>query len=360
MIKLRVARSARSGWFRSGWFLAGWLLGMWGSSLGCGTLGDGTAPQDLWPRTPLRGFVLRDESSPFVLLKSGFDLDNPTTEPGPMSASLRLFGQLSPRNQPQQSQIFVGTVRSLAEESAPEELLAPTLPWEGQGIANPMWLSGLPGEEPVMLYTTSDGAVGLFQRLRDGSLSRLRRPLIPAASFGMGKLGRVSPVLTDGTLRLYFTVDDKTVHYAAADARAVADFVSDDSRSVSFSVSPALLSASDVVISVTRSQTAVAERISGLFVRRVLTPAGRARYDLYARAEAMGKFALVAASSYQGDAREPFLVVSEPLLAATAGGVPSGPYVTQWNGQTLLLLGLRTVQTGVAVALLPSDLPKQP
>ncbi len=355
MIKLRVARSALAGWL-----LSGWLLGMWATCFGCGTLGDGMPPQDLWPRTPLRGFVLRDESSPFVLLQSGFDLDNPTTEPGPMGSPLRLFGQISPRNQPEQAQIFVSAVTSLAEESAPQELLSPTLPWEGKGIANPMWLSGLPDQDPVMLYTTSDGAVGLFRRMQDGTLSRLQRPLIPAASLRNGKLGRLSPVISDGALRLYFTIDDTAVHYAQADARAVSAFVSDDSRSVSFSVSPALLSASDVLISVTRSQTAVAERLTGLFVRRVLTPAGRARYDLYARAEAMGKVALVAASSYQGDVREPFLAVSDPLLAATAGGVPSGPYVTEWNGRTLLLLGLRTVQTGIAVAQLPADLPKKP
>lgn len=355
MFRLRVACSVRSGWLRSICLPVLWIV-----AVGCGTLGDGLPPQDLWPRTPLRGFVLRDAESPFVLLRAGFDLDNPTTEPSPMSASLRMFGQISPRNQPDVSQIFVRTVTSLAEQSAPDELLAPTLTWEGKGIANPMWLVGLPDEDPVMLYTSSDGAIGLFRRMRDGSLSKLARPLIPSASLVTGKLGRVSPTLSDGRLRLYFTVDDATVHYAEADARAVSAFVNDDSRSVAFSVSPALLSASDVLVSVTRSQTAVAERLTGLFVRRVLTPVGRARYDLYARAEAMGKAVLVAASSYQGDVREPFLVVPDPLLAATAGGIPMSPYVTEWNGQTLLFLGLRTIQTGIAVAMLAADLPKQP
>ena len=74
----------------------------------------------------------------------------------------------------------------------------------------------------------------------------------------------------------------------------------------------------------------------------------------------MGKSVLVAASSYRGDSSEPFLAVPDALLAATAGGVPMGPSVIEQNGHTLLLLGLKTVQAGIAVAVPQADLPKKP
>ena len=37
-----------------------------------------------------------------------------------------------------------------------------------------------------------------------------------------------------------------------------------------------------------------------------------------------------------------------------------GPSVTEQNGHTLLLLGLKTVQAGIAVAVPQADLPKKP
>ena len=155
-------------------------------------------------------------------------------------------------------------------------------------------------------------------------------------------------------------MDDWSVRYAEADAAAVAAFVRNDSPAVRFGVSPALITAADFLVSITRSQQQAADRLSGLFVRRITTPAGRSRYDLYARAEALGKSVLVAASSYRGDSSEPFLAVPDALLAATAGGVPMGPSVTEQNGHTLLLLGLKTVQAGIAVAVPQADLPKKP
>lgn len=350
-MRLRVEKAART---------VPLLFGLMTGMCGCGTLGDGVPPVDDWPRTPLRGFVLRDQESPFVLLRAGFDLDMPTVEPRKMGASLHIYGQMSPRNQPERSQLFSTEVTNLAEEYEPQETLSAILPWEGQGIANPVWLTDLPGLEPLLLYTSIDGAIGVFRRAADGSLERLSQPLAAAKTLSAGKLGRVSPTVENGRLRLYFIVDDWSVRYAEADAAEVAAFVRNDSPAVRFGVSPALITAADFLVSITRSQEQAAERLSGLFVRRITTPAGRSRYDLYARAEAMGKSVLVAASSYRGDSSEPFLAVPDALLAATAGGVPMGPSVIEQNGHTLLLLGLKTVQAGIAVAVPQSDLPKKP
>ncbi len=327
---------------------------------GCGTLGDGVAAPDTWPRTPLRGFVLRDPESPFVVDRPGYDLDMPTVEPTGAGLPLHLWGQLAPRNEPDRKQLFSVILPSLDEPQVPQELFAPTLPWEGQSIQHPVWLSGLPDTEPVLLYTTSDGAVGLFVRGRDGTLERRRSPLAAAGALSKGKLGRVSPTVEDGRLRLYFSVDDQAVHYAETDVDAVAAFARGDDRPVRFVTSPALIAASDFQVAVSRSQQQSAERLGSLFVRRVTTPAGRSRYDLYARAEAMGKAVLVAASSYRGDGSEPFLPIPDSLLAQTAGGVPMGPSVSELSGHALLLLGLKTVQTGIAIAVPQSDLPKKP
>jgi len=327
---------------------------------GCGTLGDGVPLPDNWPRTPLRGFVLRDLESPLVIERAGFDLDMPTVEPTGGGLPLHLFGQLTPRNQPDRKQLFSAVLTALDVATEPADLFAPTLPWEGQGIGNPMWLSGLPDLDPVLLYTTSDGAIGVFRRLRDGSLERLPMPLFTAGTLTTGKLGRVSPTLENGRLRLYFSVDDWSVHFADTAASDVAAFVRGDLRPVAFSISPSLITAANFQVSVSRSQQLPAERLGSLFVRRFTTPAGRGRYDLYGRAEAMGKVALVAAASFRGDAGEPFLAVPDPLLAATAGGIPMGPSVTEVSGHSVLLLGLKMVQTGIAVAVPQSDLPKQP
>jgi hypothetical protein len=88
----------------------------------------------------------------------------PTVEPRKMGASLHIYGQMSPRNQPERSQLFSTEVTNLGEESEPQEILSPMLPWEGQGIANPVWLTDLPNLEPLLLYTSIDGAIGVFRR----------------------------------------------------------------------------------------------------------------------------------------------------------------------------------------------------
>lgn len=327
---------------------------------GCGTLGDGVPPPDEWPRTPLRGFVLRNLESPQVIEKAGFDLDGPTLEPDAAAPSLRVFGQIWPRNQPERSQLFSASLRNLDDQGSPDELIGVTLPWEGQSLRNPVWLPGGLGSafpSPLLFYQASDGAVGVMWRDPMGTLIRSMKPLVSAQELSMGKLGRVSPVLVGGRIRLYFTVDDAAVRYAETDASEVAAFLTKQTPTARFVVSPSLLSASDFTVSLSRSQQVPADKLGAVFVRAVVTPAGRPRYDLYGRAEAMGKAELVAASSYHGDAGEPFLPIADPLLAVTAGGVPGAPTVSESGGISILWLGLRTVASGIAVAVQQKDLP---
>ncbi len=336
------------------------LLGVFLLFCGCGTLGNGVPPPDEWPRTPLRGFVLRNLESPLLVEKPGYDLDMPTLEPLETTPSLRLFGQMWPRNQPDDSQLFSASLRNLDDSGSPDEALAPMLPWEGRGLRNPVWLlGGLGPAAPAALlfYQSSDGSVGVMGRGADGSLWRRKNPLVTAGALAAGKIGRVSPVVVDGRLRLYFSVDDWSVRYVEAGLSDVATAVSEPSGTVRFEPGPQLLFASDFSVSISRSQQVPAEKLSSVFVRSVRTPAGRFRYDFYGRAEAMGKAALVAASSYKGDASEPFLPISDPLLAVTAGGVPGAPSVVESGGISILWLGLKTVASGIAVAVQQKDLP---
>ena len=101
-----------------------------------------------------------------------------------------------------------------------------------------------------------------------------------------------------------------------------------------------------------RSQQQVpAERLGAVFVRSVLTPAGRPRYDLYGRAEAMGKTALVAASSYRGDARRAVFADRRSSFGRHAGGVPGSPTV-RWVGRDFHpVVWAGTVASGIAVAV---------
>ncbi|HPH28436.1 MAG TPA: hypothetical protein PLA87_16420, partial [Pseudomonadota bacterium] len=105
-----------------------------------------------------------------------------------------------------------------------------------------------------------------------------------------------------------------------------------------------------------RSDRKPAQRLDGVMVRAVLTPTGRQRLDLYAAAAIPTKSMLVAASLYPGSspsgAGERFLPVEAPLLAANTEGEPSSPTLTIYQGQPLLLLGLRQVSTGIAAAVM--------
>ncbi len=297
------------------------------------------------------------------LEKAGFDLDMPSLEPLEKATQLRVFGHLAPRNFPNQTQLFSATRKNLDDPGEPDETIGPTLVWEGASLRDPVWLPlGLGTDRfsaPLLFYGTGSGALGVMWREADGMLSRAPHPLLLPGRLSPAPVGRISPVLIGSRLRLYFVGEDQTVRCAETEASQAEQAVL-HGTSADFSESPALLRAQDFSVALSRSQTVPAERISAVFVRNVRTPAGRDRFDLYARAEAGGKATLVAASSFSGTAAEPFLPVSDPLLAETGGATPGGPQVAESGRMMILWLGLKTISSGISVAVQQKDLPPSP
>lgn len=327
-------------------------LGLWG----CGTLGDGIPPQDLWPRTPLRGFVLRNAETPLFVEKAGFDLDRPSQEP--VSHKVTVFGQIAPRNQPQNMSLFSATRQSLDDPGPPDTTYGPLHGWEGSSLHDPVWLPPAGSghfAQPLLFYGTQTGAIGLGGRAENGVLWRAQQPLVDAVALGGD--GRVSPVVLQDALRLYFVDRSFAVRFAQVPLGEVERFLENGVPipPALFAVSGALVDAAEFSLTVARNQQAPAKRLEALFVRQVVTPAGRVRLDLYARAVADDKAALVAASSYVSGSGQAdrFLPVpaAEPLLLETSGGLVGGCSVADSGGQPLLWLGLKTVQSGVAVAV---------
>jgi hypothetical protein len=344
-------------WARGG--LLGALLG-WGLAA-CGTQGGGEPLVDAWPRTALRSFVLRDAEQPYALLRLGWDLDQPAVAPRLDEAAgpLPIWGRMSPRQEAQHGVLFRATVTDLGAAAPPELALEPAVGWEGSGLSSPTWLAAEAGRPPLLFYQGSDGSVGLARLGEDGQVQRLTpaAPLLPAAALGTGRIGRLSVVSVGATVRLYYLVDDQRAHFAQLDAAALARRAAADSGALDFQVSAPLLWASDFTVKQTAVVMVPAERLAGLWVRRVITPAGRDRFDLYAVASAMTKSVVVSASSYSGgvigSTSERFLPVESPALASNDQGTPSSPAMILYQGQPLMLLGLRTVQTGIAAAVPP-------
>lgn len=337
---------------------------------GCGSQGDARPLPETWPMTALRGFALLNPEAPLALSRPGWDVDQPVADPTPAGAgALTVWGRMAPRNEGASSVLFRGTIERLGETDQAgslEPVLAPTAPWEGRGLGGPAWLPGEAGEPTLLFYQGEDGSVGVAERLGDGSLVKrtVERPLIAAAGLLAGaespgpapgpvSLGRVSPVRAGTRLRLYYTVDSLRVQFAEAELAEVRARLVDPRAALSLRVSAPVLWASACTVNPGKRGAAPAERLDGLSVRRVLTPAGRARFDLYAQASGGGKSALVAASSYSGGGPgDPFLAVEAPLLAGLQNSAGS-PSVTEQGGRALLLLSLREVQLGVALARQP-------
>lgn len=342
----------------------GWLLGALGSVglLGCGTQGSGEPLADKWPRTALRSFVLRDAEQPYALLRLGWDLDQPTVAPrlDDPGVPLVVWGRMSPRQEANHGVLFRAAVTDLGAAAPPELGLAPEPGWEGAELGSPTWLPGEGERPPLMFYQGGDGSVGLARLTADGQVQRLTTtaPLLPAAALGVGRIGRLSALSVGSTVRLYYLVDDQHAHFAQLDAGALARRAAGDSGAIDFQVSAPVLWAADFLVKQTAVVKVPAERLAGLWVRRVTTPAGRDRFDLYAVASAMTKSVVVSAASYSGGAigstSERFLPVESPALASVSEGTPSSPAMIVYQGQPLMLLGLRTVQTGIAVAIPPS------
>jgi hypothetical protein len=323
--------------------------------------------------TALRGFALLNPESPLALSRPGWDVDQPTADPSPPSAgALTLWGRMAPRNEGVKSVLFRGTLEHLGQQDpsgALETALEPTAAWEGRGLSGPAWLPGEAGEPALLFYQGEDGSVGVAERLADGTLVKrtTERPLVAAAALAAGAeppgpvpaplgLGRVSPVRVGSRLRLYYTVDNLRVQFAEAELAQVRARLADPRAALALRISAPVLWASACTVNPGKRGAAPAERLDGLSVRQVLTPAGRPRFDLYAQASGGGKSALVAASSYSGGGPgDPFLAVDAPLLAGLVGSAGS-PSVTEHGGRALLLLSLREVQLGVALARQPSGM----
>jgi hypothetical protein len=336
--------------------LGGGLLGLFG----CGTTGDVSALPDHFPRAGLSGYVARHPDAPPLAALAGADLDEPTLQlPTADSTSFTLWGRLATATMPQRSQLFRLELPSLdgSADAGPEPGLTATLPWEGQGLHGATWLND--SQPPILLYQGEDGSVGLAS-WDGGALTKrsLAAPLISAATLGGGRpIGRVGaalqPSAEGGRLRLYYTVADAEVYRAQADATAVLAQARGEAATVAWQVRPTGLRADAFLVPPGDTKALPAESISGLGVRRLLTPVGRPRWDLFVVASQGKKSALIAASSYeQSDGDEQFAAVVAPLYKSD-DGTPLSPTVTSYQGRPLLLCGVHQVQTVIVAAVQP-------
>jgi hypothetical protein len=328
----------------------------------CGTQGNAESDPDNWPRTPLRNFALLDDDQPFALLRLGWDLDQPAVAPATDAAAPPVvWGRMSPRQQPEQSVLFCAPVPDLRAAAPPpsEPALAPVAAWEGAGLSSPAWLAGDADLPPLLFYQGSDGSVGVAKAAGDCAVARLTtdRPLLPATALSSGQVGRISVLRTGAEVRLYYLVDGQHAHFAQLEVAALQQLVAGTPVTPQVALSPAVLWAGDFQIKQSAVVTLPAERLDGLYVRRVTTPLGRDRFDLYATATAMMSAAIVSAASYTGgslsNGNGDFLAVESAALA-TSTGVPRSATVVTYQDAPLLLLGLKTVQTGIAAAMQPA------
>ena len=263
---------------------------------------------------------------------------------------------MSPRQEPLHGTLFRAVVTDLGAALPPELALEPSTAWEGSDLSSPAWLDGADGRPPLLFYQGGDGSVGLAQLAGSGAVQRLTptQPLLAASALGTGQVGRVSALLTGSRVRLYYAVDGLHTHFAELDAAALWRRAAGDTAAVDFQVSAPLLWAADFQIKQSTVTSVPADRIDGVFVRRVTTPLGRDRFDLYAVATTMKKSVVVSASSYSGGSltstSERFLPVDGPALSSGSAANPSNPTLAPYGGGPLLVLGLRTVQTGIATA----------
>ena len=326
--------------------------------ISCGTQGDASVLPDRWPRSGLSGYAFFDADDPEFLAQPGWDLDQPAAATG-TDGALYVFGRMAMSRGPALSQLFASRAASLDAPDEPISALEATLPWEGGGLRGP---SIADAELPLLFYQAEDGSIGLADR--DGATLRKRSldaPLISAAQLGLGrKVGRAAcvydPGLAGGQLRIYYTVDDVEVYVAVAAAEPVLRAGSTPAPvAIDWQVRPVGLFAAQFNVPPGDAKAVPAERILELSARRIVTPAGRVRWDLFLVAAAKTDSALVAASAYaEGTSGfgERFSISQVPLIKTTDGTLLS-PTVSSFAGRPLLLVGLRQVQTVIAAAVLP-------
>ncbi len=330
-------------------------------SVGCGTQGNTSVLPNLWPSAGLSGYAIYNEDSPLLLSEPGANLDQPTALPqgDGTTGGVVVWGRLSTTQGMMQSQLFSAQVPTLDNPSDPQPTLAATQPWEGADLGSPSIVATDP---PLLFYQSTDGSVGLARLMGQNDTATkltLAAPLVPAAFLGgsrhVGRIGAAFDPDTDGgSIRLYYTVDDVEVYVATA---AAAPLIGGTDGSLppngGFGVRKAGLVAADFEVPPGDVSAVPADYIMELSVRRVVTPVGRVRWDLYVEASAGTQAALVAAAAYaESDGNDHFVAVTAPLLSSTDGDLLS-PAVTLLSGQPLLLIGLRQVHTAIAAAVLP-------
>jgi hypothetical protein len=260
---------------------------------------------------------------------------------------------------PAQAQLFSAQVPALDNPSDPQPALAATLPWEGMALSGPSIVATNP---PLLFYQGTDGSVGMARlQGQNDTAEKLTTsaPLISAAFLGGGRrVGRIGAVFDPdtggGSIRLYYTVDDAEIYVATTAAAPLVGGASGQlPQDGGFAVRKSGLLAADFEVPPGDVAAVPAEHITELSVRRVVTPVGRVRWDLYVEASAGTQAALVAAAAYaESDGNDHFVAVTAPLLSSTDGDLLS-PAVTTLAGQPLLLVGLRQVHTAIAAAVLP-------
>ena len=337
---------------------------------GCGTQGDASVLPDRWPRSGLSGYRLVDADVPYALGRFGWDLDEPTVvaPPSPVAAmataSLQVWGRMSPRLSPEKSVLFRAelSVSKPNAEAEPDEALTATLPWEGSGLRSPSLISLSDGGRLLLFYQGQGGEVGAATVSADG-VDKLAQsaPLLTAETLRAGttaRIGRVSAVRDDDRVYLFYTLDERELRVAETDAAALERYAQGGGE-VRFRISPPLLSASAVRVPPGESDAVPAERIGQVAARRLLTPVGRVRWDVAMQAQAGRDTVLVAASAFEAP-RTPsrvgpapaFLAVEAPLIKTSEGTV-GAPSLAVVAGRSLLFFGLRSVGSQVAVAALP-------
>lgn len=316
-------------------------------AFGCGAQGVGQVQVESWPQSGLSGFRLytADEAplldTPFWLLPPGVDVD----EPSPVvrdDGVLFVWVTARPRGA---GGSFIGLA------AAPELLrgggdlvrsLDADQPWEGGALRHPTVLADPRAPDAyLMVYQGASGAVGL---------ARATGPIDEGSGLDFRKAGwldlgvqplAASAVIVGTRLRVYYLVAGGDIYLAEAE-------LSDLPQGPLSRTGP-ILSAPLFSVPVNLGQPTPAEGLTGLAARRMRTPAGRDRFDLFVVATAAERAAAAAASSYDG---ESFLAARDPILAR-GGGAPSAPIAITYRGWQVLLLGLKAAQTGIAVAHIP-------
>jgi hypothetical protein len=355
--------------------LAVLLLSLCGATA-CGTQGDASVLPDRWPRSGLSGYRFVDADAPYALGRLGWDLDEPTVlaaaTPAAGSDHFEVWGRMSPRLSPEKTVLFRASlpVAKPNAEAEPDEVLAAEAAWEGVGLRSPalVRLAGVDGlEQVVLFYQGSGGDIGLatikgdvVQRVSQSAPLWSVTQLAGAAG---AQVGRVAVAAVGQHIYLFFTVDDRELRVAECERTALWRYLASPDLPPPLRLGPTLLVAGAVQVPPGDSKAVPAERIGQVAVRRQITPVGRVRWDVALNGQAGRDTVLLAASAYAAPpntSEDPArvgpvteLLAVEAALIKTMEGVVGAPTFATVGGRQLLLFGLRSVGSQIAVAAQP-------